>query len=210
MAKSEKRESKRLRTPPFVLSFPSLYVAKAGEDEGSKPKFGATAIWTPSKFSEAHKELFRAILAELDREARDSFGHAWKELPDNIKRGLRDGSAKQDVAGYGKGTRFVNMTSLNRPGVIDRDKSPIGPEHGNEDLIYPGAICRATVNVWSYGGKGSKSTKYKGVGIGLLNLQKLRDGERLDNRVAAEDDFDDDADSEWQDDVGDDDEDDFG
>jgi hypothetical protein len=103
------------------------------------------------------------------------------------------------------------MTSLNRPGVIDRDKSPIGPEHGNADLIYPGAICRATVNVWSYGGKGTKNAKGKGVGIGLLNLQKLRDGERLDNRVAPEDDFDDDADSEWQDDVGgDDDEDDFG
>jgi hypothetical protein len=202
MAKSEKVERKRLLTPAFTLSFPNLYVAKAGEEEGSKPKFGATAIWTPAKFSEADKGLWKAILRELNAVSLEHFGKEWKNLPDNIKRGLRDGAAKEDVVGYGPGTRFANMTTLNRPGVIDKDKSPIGPEHDNEDLIYPGAICRAKVSVWAYGGKGSKQSKYKGVSIGLLNLQKLKDGTRLDNRVAAEDDFDEEIDSEFLDDVG--------
>jgi len=200
MAKTEKKERKRLLTPPFVLSFPSLWVARASEDGEGKPKFGATAIWTPSKFNAADKALYQAILAELNAVALDNFGKAWKNLPDNVKRGLRDGSAKEDVAGYGPGTRFANMTTLNRPGVIDKNKDPIGPEHDNEDLIYPGCVCRAKVSVWAYGGKGSKQSKYKGVAIGLLNLQKLKDGERLDNRVAAEDDFDEDIDAEWLDD----------
>jgi hypothetical protein len=214
MAKTEKKERKRLVTPPFVLSFPSLWVARASEDGEGKPKFGATAIWRPKDFDESEKALYQAILRELDSVARDAFRKPWKELPDNVKRGLRDGAAKEDVAGYGPGTRFANMTTLNRPGVILRDKTPVGPEHGNEELIYPGCICRATVSVWSYGGAGSKNSKYKGVAIGLLNLQKLKDGERLDNHVAAEDDFDDDIDSKWMDDDdggdGDDGDDDFG
>jgi hypothetical protein len=205
MAKTEKKERKRFTTPPFVLSFPSLWVARAPEEGEGKPKFGCTAIWTPSKFKDSDTALYNAIRRELDVVAQANFGKPWKNLPDNIKRGLRDGAAKEDVAGYGPGTRFANMTTLNRPGVIGPppDKEKIGPEEGNEDLIHPGCICRATVSVWAYGGKGSKQSKYKGVAIGLLNLQKLKDGERLDNRVAAEDDFDEDVDSEWLDDGGD-------
>jgi hypothetical protein len=199
--KEKKTERKRFLTPPFVLSFPSLWVAKAPEEGEGKPKFGATGIWTPAKFTDSDKKLWAAIRAELDVVALANFGKAWNKLPDNIKRGLRDGAAKEDVAGYGPGTRFANMTTLNRPGVIGPppDKMDIGPEHDNEDLIYPGCICRARVSIWAYGGKGSKQSKYKGVGIGLLNLQKLKDGERLDNRVAAGDDFDEDVDSEWLD-----------
>lgn len=192
--KPAKRERVRLVTPPFVLSFPSLWTPRKPDEGEGKPKFLATAIWTPGKMTDGEKGLYRALLAELDKEARAVFGTAWKELPDNVKRGLRDGRAKADVAGYGEGTRFANMSSLNRPGVVDKRKNPIGPEHGNEEEIYPGCICRATVNVWSY------NDKYKGVGIGLLNLQKLADGDRLDNRVKAEDDFDDDIDSRFLDD----------
>lgn len=214
MAKTEKKERKRLITPPFVLSFPALWTPREPEEGEGKAKFGATAIWRPKDFDDNEKDLWRAILAELNAVALAAFGKPWKELPDNIKRGLRDGAAKEDVVGYGPGTRFANMTSLNRPGVVLKDKSPVGPEHGNEESVYPGAICRATINIWSYGGKGSKNSKYKGVGIGLLNLQKLADGERLDNRVPPEDDFDDELDSKWMDDDADvdndDDDDDFG
>jgi hypothetical protein len=202
MAQEKKTERKRFITPPFILSFPSLWVARKPEDGEGKPKFGATAIWRPGKFDDAEKALYRKILNELDAVARENFRKPWKELPDTVKPGLRDGAAKEDIAGYGPGTRYANMTTLNRPGVIDRDKTPIGPEHNNEELIYPGCWCRATVSIWAYGGPGSKSSKFKGVGIGLLNLQKLKDGPRLDNRVAAEDDFDDDIDSKWMDDDG--------
>lgn len=212
MADTKKKERKRFTTPPFRISFPALWTPRQNEDGEGKPKFGTTAIWKPSDFADNDKKRYQAILAELNARSLAAFGKEWKKLPDNIKRGLRDGAAKEGVEGYGPGIRFANMTSLNRPGVVswtkgDDDKfEPIGPEHGNEELIYPGAWCRATVSIWSYGGKGDKPSKGKGVGIGLLNLQRLaKVGARLDNRVAAEDDFDDDLDAEWMDDTGEDD-----
>jgi len=195
MAAKEKIERKKLITPVFRASFPNVFEARAIEgDSNSKPKFGLSAIWTPAKFTAREKELWRAMLGELDKEARRKFHKPWKELPDHIRRGLRDGSAKEGLEGYGEGTRFANLTSKNRPGVVAKDGSTkIGPEEGNADEIYPGCYCRATVQVYSYDNKG------KGVAIGLRNIQKVADGARLDNRVAAEDDFDEDIDSAWLD-----------
>lgn len=210
---TDKPERKRLVTPPFRLSFPNLFVARLSSDEpGAKPKFGCSAIWTPKNFTERDKKLWGALLGELNRVSMETFKKAWKDLGEGYKRGLRDGSAKEGLEGYGPGTRFANITSNNRPGVIDIHKDEttgefikIGPEHGNADLAYPGCYCRATVNVYSYTKKG------KGVAIGLFNVQKIKDGARLDSRVAAEDDFDEDVDSEWLDGAdGADGEDDFG
>lgn len=193
MAKDEK--VRKLITPPFRLSFPNLFVAKKNSDDPeAKPKFGCSAIWTPAKFTDRDKKLWQAILAELDRVSKETFKKSWKELPPDVyKKGLRDGAAKDGLEGYGAGTRFANLTSNQRPGVIDADKSVISMEEGNTDLIYPGAYCRATVNVYAFTKKG------KGVAIGLRNIQKIKDGERLDSRVAAEDDFDEDVDSSWLD-----------
>lgn len=205
--KKEKKETKRLQTPVFRLSFPSLFVARKHEDGEGPAKFSATGIWTPANFTEREKVLWKTIIQELHTVSQRDFGKPWNKLPDNIKRGLRDGAAKEGTDGYGEGTRFANMTTYSRPGVVgmtkgDDDKYlPISPEEGNEHDIYPGCYCRATVNVYSYGLK--KGSKGKGVAIGLFNIQKVKDGERLDNRVAAEDDFDDDLDSKWLDETGD-------
>lgn len=211
MAK-EKIERVKLTTPVFRVSFPNLFEARAIEgDPNSKPKFGTSAIWTLAKFSDKDKVLWKKIMAELDKESRRKFGKAWKELPASIKRGIRNGDEKEGMEGYGEGTRFANLTTKNRPGVIDKDKNEISPEEGNADEIYPGCYARATVTVYSYDNKG------KGVALGLRNIQKVKDGPRLDNRTAADEDFDEELDAAWleesddfdADDAGDGDGDDF-
>jgi hypothetical protein len=164
-----------------------------GKSDG-KPKYGFTAIWTPNKFSESDKKRWKAMRALLNEASMDKFKKAWKDLPANFKRGLRDGVEKADLEGFGPGTFFANITSQMRPGVIDAGRSPIGPDHGNTDDLYPGCYCRATVTAYAYDNKG------KGVALGLQNLQKVADGDRLDARTNAEDDFEDDIDSEWLDD----------
>ncbi|MFL9499189.1 ssDNA-binding protein [Rhodopseudomonas palustris] len=208
----------RLYTPVFRLSFPNLFVPKASEDyPDAEPKYGLSAIWTPSEFTDREKKLWRAILAELDTVALAAFGRHWKELPDNIKRGLRDGAGK-DSPGYGPGTRFANITTKFAPGVVDKDgETDISKEDGNTHLIYPGCYCRATVNVYSFGLK--KGSKGRGVALGLFSVQKIKDGQRLDNRRSAADDFagqeiddrwlddEDDNDADGFDDGGDDDDD---
>ncbi len=176
-------EVKRYVTPVFRASFPAVFTAESFE--GGAPKFGVSAVWTPAKFTDKEKALWAAIKDALNKEALAKFKKPWKELPANIKRGLRDGAEKAGMEGYGEGTLFANISTKLRPGVIDKDKSPIGPEHGNADEIYPGCYCRATVTVYSYDNKG------KGVAIGLMNLQKVKDGPRLDSRTDASEDFDD-------------------
>lgn len=210
-----KKEIKKYTTPVFRLSFPHLFVAqKMNDDDNAKPKFGCQAIWTPAKFTEREKELWRAILKGLNDESMRTFKKPWKNLPSNIKRGLRNGNEKDGLEWYGEGTRFASLTSKMRPGVIDVRKDEetgeyvkIGPEHDNEDEIYPGCYCRATVTIYSYDNKG------KGVAIGLRNIQKVKDGARLDSRVDAQDDFDEEVDSAWLDeseeDMGEESEDDF-
>lgn len=182
-------EVKRYVTPVFRLSFPALF--EASSYDGGPAKYGLSAVWNPSKFTDADKKRWKALMGALDEESKNRFKKAWKDLPANIKRGIRDGAEKADLEGYGEGTRFANITTKMRPGVIDASKNKIAPEEGNADDIYPGCYCRATVTVYSYDNKG------KGVALGLMNVQKVADGERLDSRTDAADDFDDDIDGEW-------------
>ena len=134
----------------------------------------------------------------VDDECKRRFKKGLKELKalnaegGNYKLVPRNGSTKADMEGYGDGTFFANLTTKHRPGVVgtERDEAgkplPISPEEGNESEIYPGCYCRATVTIYSYDNKG------KGIAFGLQNVQKVRDGDRLDNRTNAAEDFDDD------------------
>lgn len=185
----------KLTTPVFRLSFPKFFVAEAMEEGGSK-KFGCQAIWTPAKFTAADKALWKALLAEMDSCSMGLFKKHWKDLPAAAyKKGIRSGMEKEELAGYGEGTRFASLSSAKRPGVIlAKDKTPISPDEGNEDLIYPGCYCQATVGVFSYNKGGGK-----GVSLSLRNVRKIKNGDRLDNQVDAEDDFDEEADAEWLD-----------
>lgn len=184
-------EVTRYVTPPFRMSFPNLF-EKDAMDENSVPKYGLTAVWTPSTFTDGDKKKWKALLAALDAKSREAFKKPWKDLRDaGMKTGIRDGSKKEGLEGFGKGTRFANLTTKMRPGVVDASKNKISPEEGNDDEIYPGCWARATVTVYSYDNKG------KGVALGLMNVQKIKDGPRLDSRTDAAEDFEEDLDSAW-------------
>lgn len=184
-------EMKKVVTPVFRLSFPHVF--EADSYDGGPPKFGLAAVWNPKKFTKGDKKKWKALMVLVNEKSKEAFKVPWKDLPANIKRGIRDGAEKADLEGYGVGTRFANITSKMRPGVVDVNKNTISPEEGNSEEIYPGCYCRATVTVYSYDNKG------KGVSLGLQNLQKIADGPRLDSRTDASEDFEDDVDEEWLD-----------
>lgn len=184
-------EKAKLITPVFRVCFPAVFQPESME-EGGPMKYGVSAVWDPSKFSDRDKKRWAAMRKALDTESQGRFKKDVKDLPGNFKRALRDGAERAHLEGYGEGTVFANLTTKSRPGVVDISKSPIGPEHGNADEIYPGCYCRATVGAYSYDNKG------KGVALGLNNLQKVKDGPRLDGRTRAEDDFEgDEVDDAW-------------
>ena len=187
-------EIKRYITPVFRLSFPNLFEPRAPmAGQKGDPKYGLTAVWTPADFSDKDKKLWKAMIGALDAECKSRFKKAWKDLPANFKKGLRNGNEKPELEGFGEGTRFASLTTKMRPGVVDAGRNKIGPDEGNADEIYPGCYCRATVNPYSYDNQG------KGVALGLMNVQKVRDGDRLDSRTDAAEDFEDAVDEAWLD-----------
>lgn len=199
-------EIQKFLTPVFRMSFPNLFEPSAMDAE-SKPKYGLSAVWTVAKFSDKDKERWRALIGALDAESKAKFKKAWKDLPGNFKTGIRDGAEKANLEGFGEGTKFANITTKMRPGIVDVNKRHIArdgaekekweadgkdvAEEVGDEAIYPGCYCRATVTVYSYDNKG------KGVALGLMNVQKVADGPRLDARTNAAEDFEDDVDSQW-------------
>lgn len=179
----------KYKTPPFRASFPALFVPQSMD--GGPLKYGVSAVWDPSKFTEGDKVLWNAIRKGADEACLAKFKKKATELPDNYKKGIRKGEEKADMEGYGPGKLFANLTTKLRPGVVDIGKNPIGPEHGNVDEVYPGCWMRATITIYTYDNKG------KGYALGLMNAQKIGDGPRLDSRTNAAEDFDDEVDTSW-------------
>lgn len=172
-------------TPVFRLSFHSLFELPKQKDDSTfdNNKYYATAIWTPSLFTENDKKAWVAIRKGLNDLSLERFKIAFDKLPANYKKGLRDGEEKADIEGYGPGTIFATLSTRNRPGVVNANLDPINSALGNTDEVYSGCYARAFVSFYAY------DNKSKGIGIGLQSLQKVADGSRFDRKTDAVDDF---------------------
>lgn len=111
------------------------------------------------------------------------------KTPKNLHLPLRDGDDERaDEAPEYEGMMFLNANSNQKPGIIDKDRNEIlDPEE-----VYSGSWGRASINFFPYDSNGNR-----GVGVGLNNIQKIKDGERLGAaRASAESDFADDFDDD--------------
>ena len=106
------------------------------------------------------------------------------KTPKNLKLPLRDGDEERaDEAPEYAGMMFLNANSNQKPGIIDRDRNEIL----DDEEVYSGCWGRASINFYPFDSNGNR-----GVGVGLNNIQKIKDGERLGAaRASAEADFDD-------------------
>ena len=168
---------KKVVTPIFRVSFPAVFEAKSFEQ--GPPKFSVSAIWDPKLFTPAEKQLWAAMIGLADEVSLEKFKKKVDQLPGNFKKPVRDGAEKAGLAGYGEGKLFANLSSKMRPGLIGLDRQPIL----DAEEFYPGCYARATITAYAYDNKG------KGVAFGLQNLMKVKDGERLDSRTDANEDF---------------------
>lgn len=176
--------SKRVITPEARLSFPALFEPQTTPQ--GKKKYSACLIFEKTADMAAMKKA--ALLA-----ASEKWGD---KAPDMIKQGkvrlpFRDGNDYADKRGFGPEVVFMNVGSDAEknapPGIVDRFKDPkTGKARVISDPaeVYPGCYVRASLSAFAYDTNGNK-----GVSFGLNNIQKLRDGERLDGRSAATDDF---------------------
>ena len=157
--------------------------------EGQDAKY-SICLLIPKK----NKAMVAKIRAAINEAVEEGISSKWGgKKPKNLRLPLRDGDEERaDEAPEYAGMYFMNANSATKPGIIDSDHNEIL----DPDELYSGCWGWASVNFFPYDSNGNR-----GIGCGLNNLMKTKDGERLGAaRASADDDFkncgDDDEDEE--------------
>ena len=169
-----------VHTPIGILSFPHLFSPRP-RAPGGEPVYQCSLLFDQqAQRSPAYAALKRAVAECIEEEfgtgkSRDSGFVAGLRLP------FRKCSEKQ-YKGYDiPGGFYISPWTKSRPGVIDAQRNEITLA---ED-VWAGQLARITVAAFAYNTSGNR-----GVSFALNNVQICRtDGERLDGRRAAKDEF---------------------
>ena len=165
------------------FSYVNIFRSRAFRD-GQDAKFSICLL-----IPKSDKATLDKIKAAMDAAVEQGIASKWGgKTPKNLHLPLRDGDEERaDEAPEYEGMMFLNANSTQKPGIIDRDRNEIL----DADEVYSGCWGRASINFFPYDSNGNR-----GVGVGLNNIQKIKDGDRLGAaRASAEDDFSDD----WED-----------
>jgi hypothetical protein len=173
--------STKVVTGKVRLSFCQLFEPKAVD--GGAPKYSVTLLIPKSDTVTLGK--IKAAMAE----ARENFckKNGAAALPANPINPLHDGDGMKPSSGepYGpecKGcyVMAVSCSESQKPVVVDA----FGNAITDPGEVYSGCFGRASINFYGY------SNRKKGIGAGLLAIQKLHDGEPF-GTVGSADDFND-------------------
>ena len=178
----------RITTPEATLSYLNIFEPRA-MSEKDEPKYSVTLIFPQGTDLSEMKSAIARVL-------EDKWGSKTKGMlqAGALKTPFR--SDPDDVAGkgYPLGSTFVNARTLNAPGVVtiyadpNNDGKPLPLT--DRSKAYAGVVARVTLDAYAYDTAGNR-----GATFGLGNIQILRDGDRLDGRAPAEDEFDADKDA---------------
>lgn len=163
------------------FSYVQVFVPKA-INEGAVPKY-SISILIDKKDTATLGRIDAAINAAIEAGKSTLADKSGKINKATLKLPLRDGDIDYPDDPAYAGKMFFNASSNRKPGIIDAEKLEIT----TPDEFYSGCYGRASVNFYAFNASGNK-----GVAAGLQNLQKLEDGEHLDNFATAEEDFADD------------------
>ncbi len=147
---------------------------------GGDPKYTVT-ILIPKTDTSTKQAIDTAIQQVINDNISTTFGGVRppaSNTPIHDGDGLRPSG--EPFGAECKGHWVITASSKQRPEVVDDRVQPIL----DRAQIYSGCYGRVSIRFFAYNKAGRK-----GVGCGLGNLQKLADGEPLDGRTSAADDF---------------------
>lgn len=173
--------STKVVTGKVRLSFCQLFEPKA--IDGGAPKYSVTLLIPKSDTATLGK--IKAAMTEAADKFRQKNGAA--ALPANPINPLHDGDGVKPSSGepYGpecKGcwVMAVSCSESQKPVIVDA----FGNAITDPGEVYSGCYGRASINFYGY------NNRKKGIGAGLLAVQKLHDGEPF-GTVGSADDFND-------------------
>ena len=181
--------STKIVTGKVRFSYANIFEPKASGDNGEL-KYSVMLLIPKSDTATVNK------INEAMREARENFckKNGASALPANPINPLHDGDGVKPNTGepYGpecRGCYVMNASSKTKPVIVDAFRNPVT----DPGEVYSGCYGRAAINFYGY------NNKKKGIGAGLLSIQKLHDGEPF-GTVGSADDFDDYSDNGADDD----------
>jgi hypothetical protein len=159
-----------------------------------KVRFSYAHVWEPVAIEGSTDEKYSVslIIPKSDKitiakikEAIKNAEEAGKakfggKVPSNLKLPLRDGDIdRPDDENYAN-SYFLNANSKTAPGVVDAKLNKIIIQ----DEFYSGCYGHASITFYAFNTNGNK-----GIACGLNNLMKTSEGEPLEGRSTADEDF---------------------
>lgn len=179
MAKFNKKiKDTSVRLGEVRFSYTAVFQPKKNDD-GTPSKYGVCII-IPKEDTETVNLVKEAIDAAKQRGKMEKWGG---KIPANVKSCLRDGDIDRDDDEAFAGCYFLNASSRNKPGVKVLEDGVVSDALDDEDF-YSGCYGAVTLDFFPYESSGNK-----GVGAGLNNVIKTRDGDRLSGGRSADEDF---------------------
>jgi len=176
---------KHVVTGEARLSYVHILQPYANRSNGTnaEEKYSVTVL-VPKSDIATKQRIDAAIEAAIQEGATSK----WKGRPPRVAIPVYDGDGTRpsDGAEFGPECKGHWVFTASRspkngaPGVVDANLQPII----DPTKVYSGVYGRVGVDFFPYDSNGKK-----GVGVGLTNVQILRDGEPLGNRRTVEDDF---------------------
>lgn len=173
MSKSRNKGNGQVILSDVRLSYAHIFEPKA-IGLSTDVKY-STAILIDKEDTQTLAVIEKAIEEAMEKGRTSKWGG---KLPKNLKTPLRDGDEEREDEVY-EGHMFFNASSFTKPGVLNERKQP-----ATEDEVYSGCYAFASLNFYPFDVNGNR-----GIAVGLNNIMKQRDGERLSGGPSAEDDF---------------------
>lgn len=150
------------------LAFPALFHPKPRARGSEKMTYQATILLPPQTDLKPYTDAIRAaMLKKFDKEIK---------IP-REKFPIKD-AAEKAYQGFEPGWHFISLNADRRPQVVDRRNNPVT----DPDLVYGGMWVKAYINAFAW----DSPVGGRGVSFGLNAIQLVRDDERFDGRLRAE------------------------
>lgn len=157
------------------------HLSRPYSNNGGEPKYGCTVL-VPKTDTATYNDLKNALNAAYEAGVNDKWKGSRPQLRYPV---IYDGDGvRPSGEAFGeecKGHWVLTASSKQQPQVVHQ--SNIRVQLAETD-VYSGMYARVTVNFFPYENSGNR-----GVGCGLGNVLKTRDGEPLSGRASAESDF---------------------
>jgi hypothetical protein len=156
------------------LSFAHIWEKWSGQ-ANQEPRYSAT-ILIPKTDKKTLSDI-RAAIEVAHAAGKAKWG---KHDAKKVKFPFRDGDEEKEGDENYSGHYFLNASSKSQPGIVNRKGQAIL----DADEVYSGCYCYVSLNFFDFDSNGSK-----GVGVGLNNIMKVKDGEKLAGKASAQEDF---------------------